>query len=504
MARTDNLNNFLTDIGNAIRTKENSSELIPASEYDTRIINLPSGGGEGGVQINGTEYTGTAMEDLTAGDFITTDNFLISNVDGSTGAKVVSNSIEIADNIILSIYNASTTSINYGVCQFNDNNSTYVLVDAQNLHTITDDTFLPITEAPTVRLISSDKVLIAKGTASTSTTNPNQMLLIYCKINADYTLSILETKFTTFATSTTMSNTHILQLSKNNFTKYMIATSLKYYFFVELSDTAITIVSADLLDISTIVTTYTSYGDWLEFDNNRVIFSCFVQSGTSFYYPNIKVMKVADDYTVSQERTNNTSISGYSYWRESLICEWINESYLMVFVVGQASNNIQHRISVIQYTYDEGADTYTSTEVYNSNEHYTTMKSYKYHIRLTHLASENAVYRVAFGSTSGTSTVTSVIMYKYRFDPDDNSVKSNSTSVTGKTNTPMLINSYQLLALKNKKILSISGASNGAYSYARAVESYGAPYVSSYGTKISGVALTTANEGGTIKIVTPS
>lgn len=40
MARTDTLGNFLTDVAESIRTKEGTTEAIPASEFDTRISNL--------------------------------------------------------------------------------------------------------------------------------------------------------------------------------------------------------------------------------------------------------------------------------------------------------------------------------------------------------------------------------------------------------------------------------------------------------------------------------
>ena len=40
MARTDTLNNFLTDVAEAIREKEGTTEAIPANEFDTRISNL--------------------------------------------------------------------------------------------------------------------------------------------------------------------------------------------------------------------------------------------------------------------------------------------------------------------------------------------------------------------------------------------------------------------------------------------------------------------------------
>lgn len=42
MARTDNLNNFLTDVANAIRTKTGSSEEIQASNFDTEISTIPT------------------------------------------------------------------------------------------------------------------------------------------------------------------------------------------------------------------------------------------------------------------------------------------------------------------------------------------------------------------------------------------------------------------------------------------------------------------------------
>lgn len=46
MARTDTLGNFLTDVADAIRAKKGTSETIQASDFDTEIENLPSGGGK--------------------------------------------------------------------------------------------------------------------------------------------------------------------------------------------------------------------------------------------------------------------------------------------------------------------------------------------------------------------------------------------------------------------------------------------------------------------------
>ena len=54
MARTDTLGHFLTDVADAIRTKTGSSETIIASDFDTEIENIPSGGGDLGDYFNST------------------------------------------------------------------------------------------------------------------------------------------------------------------------------------------------------------------------------------------------------------------------------------------------------------------------------------------------------------------------------------------------------------------------------------------------------------------
>lgn len=46
MARTDSLTNFLTDVSTAIKTKKGDDTPIKASNFDTEIANLPSGGGD--------------------------------------------------------------------------------------------------------------------------------------------------------------------------------------------------------------------------------------------------------------------------------------------------------------------------------------------------------------------------------------------------------------------------------------------------------------------------
>ena len=65
MARTDNLTNFLTDVAGAIRTKKGTTNPILASDFDTEIANLPSGGGATitkGLVINSYDEDGYATD----------------------------------------------------------------------------------------------------------------------------------------------------------------------------------------------------------------------------------------------------------------------------------------------------------------------------------------------------------------------------------------------------------------------------------------------------------
>lgn len=63
MARIDTLDNFLTDVADAIREKTGSEETIFASEFDNLILDIPSGG-SGGVEekdVNFYDYEGNLV-----------------------------------------------------------------------------------------------------------------------------------------------------------------------------------------------------------------------------------------------------------------------------------------------------------------------------------------------------------------------------------------------------------------------------------------------------------
>ena len=76
MARIDSLGNFLTDVADAIRTKKGTTDTIKASEFDTEITNLPSGGGSSSkMPMARMQFINSTKEENSA----TTVTYNISN-----------------------------------------------------------------------------------------------------------------------------------------------------------------------------------------------------------------------------------------------------------------------------------------------------------------------------------------------------------------------------------------------------------------------------------------
>ena len=88
MARIDTLGNFLTDVATAIRNKKGTTDTIPASDFDTEIDSIETGGGSTvtkGLRIDTIDANGYVIEATFIGDSlpvnyfysaITTNNFL--------------------------------------------------------------------------------------------------------------------------------------------------------------------------------------------------------------------------------------------------------------------------------------------------------------------------------------------------------------------------------------------------------------------------------------------
>lgn len=65
MARTDNLNNFLTDVADAIRQKKGDSSKILAKDFDTEIANLSGGGEAPAYAPRSISFYGCLEKDMT-------------------------------------------------------------------------------------------------------------------------------------------------------------------------------------------------------------------------------------------------------------------------------------------------------------------------------------------------------------------------------------------------------------------------------------------------------
>lgn len=72
MARVNNLSNFLTDVASAIKTKKGDETPILASNFDTEIENLPSGGGTEVEEkdVNFYDYDGKLLYSYTKDEFL--------------------------------------------------------------------------------------------------------------------------------------------------------------------------------------------------------------------------------------------------------------------------------------------------------------------------------------------------------------------------------------------------------------------------------------------------
>ena len=90
MARINNLNNFLTDVADAIKSKKGSQELIPAANFDTEIVDISTG------KLTNEEYS-EAQDDL--------DDILENTV-------LPTDTINITENGTVDVSNYATANVN--------------------------------------------------------------------------------------------------------------------------------------------------------------------------------------------------------------------------------------------------------------------------------------------------------------------------------------------------------------------------------------------------------
>lgn len=125
MARTDTLGHFLTDVADAIRTKTGSSESITASDFDTEIENIPSGGGT-------TAPTTIAEAQQQIMDVMTSFNESLANI-GKTYTPYSQNA--------MTLYTPSANN-KYYVIRYRDGQYQIVWFPAIYIFAISADTFM--------------------------------------------------------------------------------------------------------------------------------------------------------------------------------------------------------------------------------------------------------------------------------------------------------------------------------------------------------------------------
>lgn len=82
MARIDTLGNFLTDVATAIREKKGTTDTIPASDFDTEIASIETGGSSTvtkGLRIDTIDANGYVTEATFIGDTLP-DNYFNSAI----------------------------------------------------------------------------------------------------------------------------------------------------------------------------------------------------------------------------------------------------------------------------------------------------------------------------------------------------------------------------------------------------------------------------------------
>lgn len=158
MARVDSLGHFLTDVADAIREKGGTSEPIQASDFDTEIENLPSGGGadlsdyfeptigSGSSNFGGWCYTIKSLPATTTVDGISLSN-AFTGFQGTT----------------LPLIDTSNVETIASMCNNCPNLTNIPLLNTSNV-TNMNNTFFGCTSLTTVPLLNTSNVTAMNNT----------------------------------------------------------------------------------------------------------------------------------------------------------------------------------------------------------------------------------------------------------------------------------------------------------------------------------------------------
>ena len=245
MARTDNLNNFLTDVADAIRTKTGSTEQIQASQFDTEIESINTGITPNGIVESYYAYAG---ENISAGDLVQFINGAGETADYGTSV----------DTLISSKHNTDIIA----AAELQDGNVFVVIYESGTLYgivavisgaTITLGTLTQLTGAAAytgtsikVEVLKNGNVFIAHGKTSS-----RYLCGIVCEINGTTITSGTDTQLSTAGYSGVSIGTLLLG-NGNVLIAHSYGNSGSYLFgmIVEINGTAITVLADTQLDVS--------------------------------------------------------------------------------------------------------------------------------------------------------------------------------------------------------------------------------------------------------------
>lgn len=245
MARTDTLGHFLTDVADAIREKTGSSEAITASNFDTIIENIPSGGGADlsdyfdDISISNTEtQCGTWIYSVKKLGNISYSNSLtdIKNIfKGYLGTGIEFASTNNTSNVTNFNYTFSgcTEVTSLDLSTFNTSNGTnmsYMFSGCRALTSLNLNMFNTSNVNTMANMFNNCRVLVSLDVSSFDTKNVTTMYQMFsnCWALSSLDLSNFETNALTNTTSmfnTCKALTHI-DMRKFDFTGLTNYTSM--------------------------------------------------------------------------------------------------------------------------------------------------------------------------------------------------------------------------------------------------------------------------------------